>query len=415
MLSVAAVDRKARVLRNDNARAVGRAGDYFFELAADDMIPMPEGATLMRLPGRVPVGIAEATGEFVSAGPGEALAAMLPQGYTRTYLPAYTRKAGAPALPLFGYAAVALDGDQLMVAAVRTDHRDTWDPRHYNLDSLPQAVRRRLERSPNNRVLAQLAKCSLEYGCFTAQNVFYRRWEGGIPVSPACNAACLGCISKQPAECCPSPQERISFVPTRDEVVEIAVEHLENAEDAIISFGQGCEGEPTLQADLIVEAVRLTRAATRRGTVNINTNAGDTDAIRRVCEAGVDSLRVSLVSARPDRYHAYHRPAGYELRDVVESIKVAKALGAFVSINYLCYPGFSDTEPEVDALADFIDETGIDMLQLRNLNIDPDVFSDTMLKPFSREEPRGMVAAIYHLQDCFPNLIIGNFSKALDG
>ena len=92
MLSVAAVDRKARVLRNDNARAVGRAGDYFFELAADDMIPMPEGATLMRLPGRVPVGIAEATGEFVSAGPGEALAAMLPQGYTRTYLPAYTRK-----------------------------------------------------------------------------------------------------------------------------------------------------------------------------------------------------------------------------------------------------------------------------------------------------------------------------------
>ena len=153
-------------------------------------------------------------------------------------------------------------------------------------------------------------------------------------------------------------------MPTRDEVVEIAVEHLENAEDAIISFGQGCEGEPTLQADLIVEAVRLTRAATRRGTVNINTNAGDTDAIRRVCEAGVDSLRVSLVSARPDRYHAYHRPAGYELRDVVESIKVAKALGAFVSINYLCYPGFSDTEPEVDALADFIDETGIDMLQL---------------------------------------------------
>ena len=35
-------------------------------------------------------------------------------------------------MPL-GYAAVALDGDQLMVAAVRTDHRDTWDPRHYNL------------------------------------------------------------------------------------------------------------------------------------------------------------------------------------------------------------------------------------------------------------------------------------------
>ena len=78
MLSVAAVDRKARVLRNDNARAVGRAGDYFFELAADDMIPMPEGATLMRLPGRVG-GHRWGDRQFVSAGPG-GLCTMLPQG-----------------------------------------------------------------------------------------------------------------------------------------------------------------------------------------------------------------------------------------------------------------------------------------------------------------------------------------------
>ena len=58
---------------------------------------------------------------------------------------------------------------------------------------------------PENCIITQLAHCALEYSCFTAQNIFYRRYEGGIPVSNACNAACVGCISEQAADCCPSP------------------------------------------------------------------------------------------------------------------------------------------------------------------------------------------------------------------
>ncbi len=412
MLSVALVDKLGHVLRDDNARAVGRAGDYFVELTADDVVPLPSGTTLMRLPGRVPVGVV-GDGEFVQSGPGEAVAAMLPGGYTRTFVPAYSRGQGAPELPLFGYTAVAFDGDTLVAAAMRTDERDTWDPSHYNLDTLRGAVEARLGQSPHNRVLAQLAKCSLEYGCFTAQNVFYRRWEGGIPVSPACNARCIGCISEQPSECCPSPQERIGFVPTVDEVVDIAVGHLEHAPEAIISFGQGCEGEPTLQHALIADSVRHIRRATRRGTININTNAGNTAAVREVCEAGVDSLRVSAISAIPEMYSAYHRPVAYGVEDVARSIAVARSLGVSVSLNYLCYPGYSDTEPEVDALVELIDSTGVNMVQFRNLNIDPDVFSSTMLQPFPTREPRGMAQVITHLGECFPNLVIGNFSRAV--
>lgn len=422
MLSVALVDKHGQIIRNDDARAAGRAGDYFVELSPDDVVPLPAGATLMRLPGRTPVGIAGGgasaragarVAAFVPAGPGEALSVMLPGGYTRTFAPAYSTEHDAPGLPLFGYTAVAFHGDELVAAAVRTDEGDTWDPRHYNLDILAGAVKERLSRSPGNRVLAQLAKCSLEYGCFTAQNVFYRRWEGGIPVSPACNARCIGCISEQPSECCPSPQERIKFVPTADEVVDIAIEHLDTAPDAIISFGQGCEGEPTLQHSLIAESVRRIRRATGRGTININTNAGNTEAIREVCDAGVDSLRVSVISALPEMYAAYHRPVGYGVHDVVRSITAARSAGVFVSLNYLCYPGFSDTEPEVDALVRLIDGAGINMVQLRNLNIDPDVFSSIMLRPFPAREPRGMAQAIQHLRDCFPELLIGNFSRAL--
>ena len=422
VLSVAASDRSGRVLRNDSARAVARAGNYFVELRESDVTPLPEGATLMRLPGRVPVGADVSSGEFVQAGPGEAVAAILPQGYTRTFVPAYVSKPHAPALPLFGYSAAAFSGDQMVVAAVRTDGRDTWDPSHYNLPELPALVEAALEAHSGNRILRQLARCALEYQCYTAQNLFYKRWEAGIPVSPTCNARCIGCISEQPSECCPSPQQRIDFVPTVDEIAELALTHLEEAPEAIISFGQGCEGEPTNEWRVISEACRVARAGTGRGTININTNAGNTQAIEALCDAGMDSLRVSLVSARPVYYERYHRPSGYRLADVERSIAAARNRGAFVSLNYLAFPGFTDLEPEVDAVCSLIERTGVQMVQFRNLNIDPEVFSRVMLeRPGERgyrdeaAEPAGIVQVIAHLQDCFPNLKIGNFSIALRG
>ena len=182
VLTVAASDRSGRVMRNDNARAVARAGDYFVELRESDVITLPEGATLMRLPGGIPVGADASSGEFEQAGPGAAIAAILPQGYTSTLIPAYVSKPNAPTLPLFGYSAAAFDGDQIVVAAMRTDERDTWDPCHYNLPELPALVEAACGAHPGNRILRQLARCALEYQCYTAQNLFYRRWEAGIPV-----------------------------------------------------------------------------------------------------------------------------------------------------------------------------------------------------------------------------------------
>lgn len=39
------------------------------------------------------------------------------------------------------------------------------------------------------------------------------------------------------------------------EIAQIGIYHLETAPDAIISFGQGCEGEPSLAVDNIVPAI----------------------------------------------------------------------------------------------------------------------------------------------------------------
>lgn len=396
-------------------RAVGRTGESFIEMSREDLIDLPSGSSLVLIPGGHPVGIwaggrfSLVEKEFGGEGPAFAVGALLPQGYTRTLLPAFRRQKADRPLPLLGYAAVAWRRGKAYVAAMRTDQPGRWDPDHYSTPDLPELVEKLLEEFPGNRIARQLAGCALDYRCFTAQNIFYRRWEGGIPVSRQCNAGCLGCISLQPAECCPSPQSRISFTPSVQEVAQLGGRHLE-ASDSILSFGQGCEGEPALASDLIREALLIMRRKTQGGTINMNTNAGHTPAIEALCGEGLDSIRVSLISARDEVYNLYYRPRGYNLENVKESIKSAVRQGVFVSLNLLTYPGLTDREEELRALKSFIRETGVKMVQLRNLNIDPDYLFEKL--PPAPGEIMGVPYLIRSLKG-IPGLEVGNFSRPL--
>jgi pyruvate-formate lyase-activating enzyme len=358
-------DEAGHIYGDSSLRALGRRGGTVKPFRG---IPLPPGSDLVLLPGRPAIGLGpDGPREYG----GWAVGAILPAGYTRTLLPVYS-PGGAP-LPLFGYTAVGLRGDRFYVAARPTDgQRFKWDPRFYNGSSLPRRIGRLRKKWPHNRLVEHLAHCALDYHCLTAQNIFYNRWEAGIPVSPACNARCQGCISLQESDCCPSPQGRISFVPRVEEICQLALNHLTRAREAIISFGQGCEGEPTLQAPLIAKAIKGIRGKTQRGTININTNGGYYRGLREIIDSGLDSMRVSLFSARTENYDAYHRPCGYSLADVAQSISYARERGVFVSLNLLVYPGFSDQGEEIRALVDFLRATGVNMVQLRNLNIDPD-------------------------------------------
>lgn len=395
-------------------RATGRTGDRLVEVAGEELERLPEGASLVLVPGGVPVGITRA-GRFSSLernpwveGRAWAVGALLPQGYTRTLLPSYKRNKKEKALPLLGYAAVACRDGKLYAAARRTDNPYRWDPVHYDTENLPVLVKEKLESNPKNRILRQLAHCSLEYHCFTAQNIFYGHWEGGIPVSPTCNARCLGCISLQPAECCPSPQSRIKFKPTPREVAEVAVPHLKHGEGAMVSFGQGCEGEPSLASGTIAKAIEQIRVETGLGTVNMNSNGGYTAGVVDICRAGLDAIRVSLISAREDTYQAYYRPSGFGLADVRRSIKAAAACGVYTSLNLLVFPGLTDREGEVEALLGLVRDSGINLVQLRNLNIDPDLLFQHL--PETGDQFLGIPALIEALGEV-PGLAVGSFSR----
>ena len=370
------------------------------------MIPLPESSQLMFLPARTAVGFRQ--GAIKNLGRNKfAVAATLPVGYTRLLLPAYEKQAGAPVLPLFGYTAVAWSRGKLWVAAMRSDETDKWDPVLYNGKDLRRRIATVRKALPENRLVDHLAHCSGQWHCCTAQNLFYHRWEAGIPTSPVCNANCLGCISLQPSECCPAPQSRIEFSPTVAEVAAVALYHLTTAPEPIISFGQGCEGEPALAADTIAAAIGEIRRQTQRGIINMNTNAGYTEGIRQVVDAGIDSLRVSLISARQETHQAYYRST-YTLSDVRASIRYAKQKQRHVSINMLLFPGVNDSPAEIAAWREFLQDTGVDMIQLRNLNMDPDELRAAL--PGFSAAGLGIPAMVGQLQAALPTLQFGSFS-----
>ncbi len=381
-------------------------------LDATELIPLPDGVTLAMMPDRLAVG-KNRGGEQLAlpASRGWAAAALLPIGYTRTQLPAYEKVPGTEPLPFFGYSAVAGMNGRLYVAAMKTDDPRKWHPRVFNKRTLTRLVQEKQAAFPNNRIVEQHAHCALDYSCPTASNLFFARWEMAIAVSPGCNARCIGCISKQEEEELISPQDRLTFIPTVDEIVEVAVPHLEQAEEAIVSFGQGCEGEPLLQWRRIEQAIKVIRGRTDRGVININSNASNPLWLQRLYDAGLDTLRASTISGHPETYSAYYRPLGYTFEDVKESLKRARDAGVYSSINLLCFPGMIDREREVEALLAFIKETGLRLIQLRNLNIDPEVLLPRMPELDTMGRALGMRAMIEVLKREAPEVEIGNFTR----
>jgi molybdenum cofactor biosynthesis enzyme MoaA len=381
-------------------------------LVASELMPLPDGATLSMMPDRLAVG-QKRNGELqvIPATRGWAAAALLPIGYTRTQLPAYEKVPGTEPLPFFGYSAVAGMNGRLYVAALQTDDPRKWHPRAFNKRALTRLVNEKQTAYPRNRIIAQHAHCALDYSCPTASNLFLGRWEMAIAVSPGCNARCIGCISKQEEEDLISPQDRLTFIPTVDEIVEVALPHLEQAEESIVSFGQGCEGEPLLQWRRIEQSIKAMRERTDRGVININTNASNPRWLQRLYDAGLDTIRASTISGHPETYNAYYRPLGYAFEDVKESLRRARDAGVYSSINLLSFPGMIDREREVEALLSFVRETGLRLIQLRNLNIDPEVLLPRMPGLDTMGKALGMRTMIEIIKKEAPEVEIGNFTR----
>ena len=144
----------------------------------------------------------------------------------------------------------------------------------------------------------------------------------------------------------------------------------------------------------------------------MNTNGSKPEVLNRLLDAGLDSIRVSLNSAREEYYTRYYKPSGYSFKDVMRSIKLAKSKKAFVSINYLVMPGFTDSKEEFLAFKRLIKDNKIDMVQWRNLNFDPIQYFKVLKASVNPSEMIGVREVITSLKEEFPNLLIGYFNPA---
>lgn len=399
----------------------GLSGREWKRPARIELIPLPEGSELFLLPDRLPVGFdpekktfeALASDPFDPSKPVQAVAAFMAPAYTQIYSAAYRTLPGAALLPLFAYTAVGwLDGG-FVVPAGRIDRDQRQDLRNFDPKTIERNARKRMSAERGNRLVQHLGKCALTYGCPAARNLFMNRWEAPLPTSPVCNARCIGCISLQESSGLSATQDRISFVPSPEEICGVAVPHLKNASRAVVSFGQGCEGEPLIQAKTLETSIRMMRKAVSRGTINLNTNGSLPEEVERLCRAGLDSIRVSMNSARPEFYQKYFRPRGYTFEDAKKSLLAVKANGGFASINYFVLPGFTDQQTEWEALQRLISETHIDLIQMRNLNIDPEWYTAEMNSD-GTEKKIGIRELISRLGSEFPHVKLGYFNPPLD-
>ncbi|MHB8789532.1 MAG: radical SAM protein [Desulfobulbaceae bacterium] len=407
------------ILDYPGLRMAGASCGRFALPAPEDLIELPPGSELFVLPGRLPVGMDPDTGEPAllesdpyGGGTAQAVAAFMAPAHTAIFSAAYQTGDNAPLLPLFAYSAVGWHRGKFWVAGFRSDPDPRQDAAGFDQERINRRTRAMLVQHQANRLIQHLGKCCLTYGCPAARNYFMGRWEAPLPTSPACNAACVGCISLQPSGCCPATQDRIKFVPTPAEIVEIAVPHLKQAKRAIVSFGQGCEGEPLLQAETIAQAIRQVRSHTDRGTVNLNSNASLPEAVERLIGAGLDSIRVSMNSARPEMHERYYRPNGFTLADARQSIRLMKKAGRHVSLNYFILPGFTDDPEEFAALCDLIADGKPDLIQLRNLNMDPEWYQQVVGQQ-SNGAAIGIRAWLQQLKIRFPLLRFGYFNPPL--
>lgn len=408
-------DGEGNIFEDTSLYVAGRAGWDAYPVPVEDWIELPNGGNLYELPGRRGIGIDVETGEMRICEKGWAVAAFIPPAHTGLYVAAYETSEDAPTLPLFCYTAVGwLDGKNY-VPAVRIEQDIRQDCEGYDQEIIDAGTQHLLKAYNQNRLVKHLMdNCCQTYDCPAARNFAMGRWECPIPISPACNANCIGCISFQPQEEeIISTQDRLTFKPTAAEVVEYTVPHLMNAPFPIVSFGQGCEGEPLLMWETIKEAIIEIRKHTDKGSININTNGSNPKAVAALAKVGLDSIRVSLNSAREHIYTAYYRPNNYQFADIIESLKVMSAAGKWTSINYFVFPGMTDCEEEYEALRKLIRETNLKMIQWRNFNIDPDWYLGK-INVIETDELMGIKQMMELIREEFPDLKFGYYNPPME-
>ncbi|MDY6820353.1 MAG: radical SAM protein [Deferribacterota bacterium] len=409
MLNLVYAAKDGSIIDEPSYYTVATTAEFDFVPPENDYIDIPNTSKIFYIPDSIPLGYNKKRMHIENIKKGNSLSAFLPPGYLRLYLPAYKRKEGSKYLPFYAYCHIAAKGDKLVVPAIKIDDDSKWNPANYDFTpNFVNVVKPVLKKFENNKIVNQLSKCALEYGCTAAKNFFLGQYEAPIPTSNRCNCSCLGCISFSDRHLV-VPHNRLTFTPTAKEIVEVALYHGDNEKDTLVSFGQGCEGDPIMVVDVICKAVKEIKAKNKNITINFNSNCSKPEKIKQLIDAGIDSIRVTLFSADNYLYNVYHKPADYSFEDVLKSLDIMSNSDVFLSLNLLVFPGITDRLEEIKALEKLLDNYRIDLIQWRNLNIDKYLLFDNI--KLKKDEILGLKNLLKRLKRKYKHLQHGYFNR----
>ena len=87
-------------------------------------------------------------------------------------------------------------------------------------------------------------------------------------------------------------------------------------------------------------------------------------------------------------------------------------MGLYTMINYLIFPGISDQEDEIEALSKLIISTGVNFIHFKNLNIDPELYLNSM--PLTDSPAKGMKKMSEIIKKNFPDIKLGYFNQPVE-
>jgi pyruvate-formate lyase-activating enzyme len=134
--------------------------------------------------------------------------------------------------------------------------------------------------------------------------------------------------------------------------------------------------------------------------------------LRRLIDAGCNSVRISAIAFTDRVFRAYYRPVGYSIEDVIECGRVMSRSGGQVCLNLLTFPGLTDSSAELERTAAAVVEMGARQIQWRSLNCDHDWLIDVLTaRELLPEDGIGLAAAYQDLVDRLPGVTHGNFTR----
>jgi hypothetical protein len=192
------------------------------------------------------------------------------------------------------------------------------------------------------------------------------------------------------------------------EMIEAGLQHLLHAPNALVNLDISEE----VNLDAVSNLIQSIRQQTFRGMIQINASAPDPRSIKKWCEAGLDSIRLTLNSAQGNYYNLFHEPQESRFDDIVESFKIARYFHRRAVLNYEIFPGLTDHPAEIDALIKLVRELKIETIQLHNLKIDPEWYMDELQLLNLTRKQIGIQNWFTHLQKTFPAIQIGYYDRS---